>query len=444
MDDAHATAASRHAADGSTRPLRVALLGCGVVGSRGGPAADDAGRRPRRARRRARSSWPASPCAGRAATARPGVDPALLTTDADGAGRPATTSTSSSRSSAASSPPASLILAAMERGASVVTANKALLAEDGATLYAAADEARRRPLLRGRRRRRDPAAAPAARVAGRRPRPPGARHRQRHHQLHPHPDGRDRRRLRRRRSTRRRRSATPRPTRPPTSRASTPRPRRRSSPPRVPHPGHRRRRPPRGHHRGHRAPTSPAPGRWAAWSSCWRSASSSADGRSVGVRVHPAMIPRTHPLAGVREAFNAVFVEAEAAGRADVLRPRRRRRADRERGARRPRRRRPPPGRRRPRPGGVGVRRPAGAPDGRDGHALPRQPRRRRPARRARRGREVFAEHERLDPRPCARRGTATTTRRWSSSPTAPPTPRWRRRSRSCAQLDVVRARSPA
>ncbi|MCM3922766.1 homoserine dehydrogenase [Frankia sp. AiPs1] len=34
----------------------------------------------------------------------------------------------------------------------------------------------------------------------------------------------------------------------------------------------------------------------------------------ISVRVHPAMIPRTHPLAGVREAFNAVFVEAEAAG----------------------------------------------------------------------------------------------------------------------------------
>ncbi len=38
------------------------------------------------------------------------------------------------------------------------------------------------------------------------------------------------------------------------------------------------------------------------------------DGRSVGVRVHPAMIPRSHPLAGVREAYNAVFVEADAAG----------------------------------------------------------------------------------------------------------------------------------
>ncbi|GLZ39105.1 homoserine dehydrogenase [Actinokineospora sp. NBRC 105648] len=37
-------------------------------------------------------------------------------------------------------------------------------------------------------------------------------------------------------------------------------------------------------------------------------------GESVAVRVHPAMIPRGHPLAGVNGAFNAVFVEAEAAG----------------------------------------------------------------------------------------------------------------------------------
>jgi homoserine dehydrogenase len=38
------------------------------------------------------------------------------------------------------------------------------------------------------------------------------------------------------------------------------------------------------------------------------------DDGSVGVRVHPAMIPRTHPLAGVGDAFNAVYVEADAAG----------------------------------------------------------------------------------------------------------------------------------
>ncbi|WP_369053749.1 MULTISPECIES: homoserine dehydrogenase [Kineococcus] len=40
-----------------------------------------------------------------------------------------------------------------------------------------------------------------------------------------------------------------------------------------------------------------------------------ADGaEAVSVRVHPAMLPREHQLAGVRGAFNAVYVEAEAAG----------------------------------------------------------------------------------------------------------------------------------
>jgi homoserine dehydrogenase len=38
------------------------------------------------------------------------------------------------------------------------------------------------------------------------------------------------------------------------------------------------------------------------------------NGRGVSARVHPAMIPRSHPLASVREAYNAVFVEAESAG----------------------------------------------------------------------------------------------------------------------------------
>ena len=35
----------------------------------------------------------------------------------------------------------------------------------------------------------------------------------------------------------------------------------------------------------------------------------------VSARVHPTLIRDDHPLAGVRESFNAVFVEAEAAGR---------------------------------------------------------------------------------------------------------------------------------
>ncbi len=38
------------------------------------------------------------------------------------------------------------------------------------------------------------------------------------------------------------------------------------------------------------------------------------EGPAVAARVHPAMIPRSHPLASVREAFNAVFVESDAAG----------------------------------------------------------------------------------------------------------------------------------
>ncbi|CAM5677180.1 hypothetical protein SGLAM104S_08492 [Streptomyces glaucescens] len=39
-----------------------------------------------------------------------------------------------------------------------------------------------------------------------------------------------------------------------------------------------------------------------------------ADGESVTARVHPAMIPLTHPLASVRGAYNAVFVESDASG----------------------------------------------------------------------------------------------------------------------------------
>jgi len=34
----------------------------------------------------------------------------------------------------------------------------------------------------------------------------------------------------------------------------------------------------------------------------------------ISVRVHPSLISRTHPLASVRESFNAVFVEAKSAG----------------------------------------------------------------------------------------------------------------------------------
>ena len=34
----------------------------------------------------------------------------------------------------------------------------------------------------------------------------------------------------------------------------------------------------------------------------------------VSVRVHPALVPHSHPLASVRGSFNAVFVEGESCG----------------------------------------------------------------------------------------------------------------------------------
>lgn len=40
----------------------------------------------------------------------------------------------------------------------------------------------------------------------------------------------------------------------------------------------------------------------------------SPDEQGVVVRVHPSMVPKSHPLASVRGSFNAVFVEADAAG----------------------------------------------------------------------------------------------------------------------------------
>ncbi|AYL39668.1 homoserine dehydrogenase [Streptomyces fungicidicus] len=120
-----------------TRPLKVALLGCGVVGSEVARimtthAADLA----------ARIGAPvelAGVAVRRPDKVREGIDPALVTTDATalvkrgdldivveviGGIEPART----------------LITTAFEHGASVVSANKALLAQDGAALHAAAEE----------------------------------------------------------------------------------------------------------------------------------------------------------------------------------------------------------------------------------------------------------------------------------------------------------------
>ena len=87
---------------------------------------------------------------------------------------------------------------------------------------------------------------------------------------------------------------------------------------RVPHPGDRRRRVPRGHHQGHRRGLRVREGAWAAPSSCCRSASGSppTTGRNafrpVSTR-HWCRCRTRWPT--VNGAFNAVVVEAAAAGR---------------------------------------------------------------------------------------------------------------------------------
>jgi len=48
---------------------------------------------------------------------------------------------------------------------------------------------------------------------------------------------------------------------------------------------------------------------------CQLSPAVAAGDRTVSVRVHPAMIPRSHPLAAVGDAYNAIFVESMSAGR---------------------------------------------------------------------------------------------------------------------------------
>ena len=147
------------------------------------------------------------------------------------------------------------------------------------------------------------------------------------------------------------------------------------------------------------------------------------DGDAVAVRVHPAMIPTTHPLASVGGAFNAVFVEAEAAGQlmfygqgaggeptasavlGDLVAVARNRLA----GA--------------AGPGPDRLRRPRRPADGRHPDPLPREPRRRRQAGRAGRPSRRSSPRTTSASPPSARTGAATPPR-WSSSPTARPTRR--------------------
>src|SRR5437899_3730455 len=122
------------------QPLKVALLGCGVVGTEVArllmTQADDLA---------ARVGAPVE-LAG-IGVRRPDidrgldVDRSLFTSDLDGlVARPDIDLVVEVMGGI--DPARHLLLTAMKRGASVVTANKALLAEDGATLYEAADSNR--------------------------------------------------------------------------------------------------------------------------------------------------------------------------------------------------------------------------------------------------------------------------------------------------------------
>ncbi|MEV5385943.1 homoserine dehydrogenase [Streptomyces sp. NPDC052721] len=120
-----------------TRPLKVALLGCGVVGSEVARImtthADDLA---------ARIGAPvelAGVAVRRPAKVREGIDPSLVTTDATALVKRGDIDVVVEVIGGIE-PARSLITTAFEHGASVVSANKALLAQDGAALHAAAEE----------------------------------------------------------------------------------------------------------------------------------------------------------------------------------------------------------------------------------------------------------------------------------------------------------------
>ena len=117
--------------------MKVALLGCGVVGSQVArllsEQANDL------AVRLGAPLELAGIAVRRLSHQRPGIDPALLTTDAVGlATRPDVDIVVEVIGGL--DPARSLLLAAMKNGKSVVTANKALLAEQGEEIHAASRE----------------------------------------------------------------------------------------------------------------------------------------------------------------------------------------------------------------------------------------------------------------------------------------------------------------
>ncbi|MEJ5944870.1 homoserine dehydrogenase [Pseudokineococcus basanitobsidens] len=117
--------------------LRVALLGCGVVGSEVARQLQEQ-QDELAARVGARLELVGIAVRRPGRTRAAGVDPSLLTTDAD---ELVTRADLVVEVIGGIEPARGLVLRAMEHGASVVTANKALLAEDGPRLYAAADAA---------------------------------------------------------------------------------------------------------------------------------------------------------------------------------------------------------------------------------------------------------------------------------------------------------------
>jgi homoserine dehydrogenase len=119
-------------------PLGVAVLGCGVVGSEVVRLLQE-----QEHDLRARVGRPlhlVGIAVRRLNRPRPGIDPQLFTTDAESLVRRPDVDLVIEVIGGIE-PARSLILAAMTAGASVVTANKALLAEDGATLFTAAEKA---------------------------------------------------------------------------------------------------------------------------------------------------------------------------------------------------------------------------------------------------------------------------------------------------------------
>ena len=212
------------------RPLKVALLGCGVGRARrwcGCCTSRPTTWPPGSARR---SSWSASPYAASDARARRRGARRAAHHRRRGPGRarrrrPRRRGDRRHRAGPVADP-----RRAGERRVAWSPPTRRCSPRTAPTLFDGGREGRPRPLLRGRRRRRDPDPAAAARVARRRPghagcsasstAPPTSSSTR---WTPPAPASP-------RRSRRPRSSATPRPTRPPTSRASTPRPRPRSSP----------------------------------------------------------------------------------------------------------------------------------------------------------------------------------------------------------------------